>query len=227
MTEALRAPGVVADHSHLARTSPVDVDVETGKVILRRLIAVDDCGRILNPLIAEGRCMAASRTAWSSTRWRTSVFVTSRCRRHRSACGRRSTTRSTATRPRSIERTEPDCGGSSPMTSSPTSRTGSRSRAATSSSAGSGPHCGEQLAAPPVYHVDIDGDRASALTYHTSHQTTSVASDRVTLLVARYRDELRRVGDSWKIASKTMEPVGARSDRHEPRDGRFAGQRPR
>ena len=41
----------------------VDVDVETGKVILPRLIAVDDCGRILNPLIAEGRCMAASRKA--------------------------------------------------------------------------------------------------------------------------------------------------------------------
>ena len=33
----------------------VDVDVETGKVVLLRHIAVDDAGRILNPLLAEGQ----------------------------------------------------------------------------------------------------------------------------------------------------------------------------
>ena len=38
--------------SHLA---VVEVDTETGKVDLVRLVAVDDAGRILNPLIAEGQ----------------------------------------------------------------------------------------------------------------------------------------------------------------------------
>jgi carbon-monoxide dehydrogenase large subunit len=38
--------------SHLA---VVEVDTETGKVDLVRMVAVDDAGRILNPLIAEGQ----------------------------------------------------------------------------------------------------------------------------------------------------------------------------
>jgi carbon-monoxide dehydrogenase large subunit len=38
--------------SHLA---VVEVDTETGKATLQRMIAVDDAGRILNPLIAEGQ----------------------------------------------------------------------------------------------------------------------------------------------------------------------------
>jgi aerobic carbon-monoxide dehydrogenase large subunit len=33
----------------------VEVDTETGSVDLQRLIAVDDAGRILNPLLAEGQ----------------------------------------------------------------------------------------------------------------------------------------------------------------------------
>jgi carbon-monoxide dehydrogenase large subunit len=33
----------------------VDVDVETGKVELERLVAVDDAGTLINPLIAEGQ----------------------------------------------------------------------------------------------------------------------------------------------------------------------------
>jgi carbon-monoxide dehydrogenase large subunit len=33
----------------------VDVDSETGRVTLRRVIAVDDCGPVINPLIAEGQ----------------------------------------------------------------------------------------------------------------------------------------------------------------------------
>ena len=38
-----------------AHLAVVDVDVETGAVLLLRLIAVDDCGRILNPLLVEGQ----------------------------------------------------------------------------------------------------------------------------------------------------------------------------
>ena len=38
--------------SHVA---VVEIDAETGRVILRRLIAVDDAGRVLNPLIVEGQ----------------------------------------------------------------------------------------------------------------------------------------------------------------------------
>jgi carbon-monoxide dehydrogenase large subunit len=38
-----------------AHLAVVEVDTETGKVTLQRLVAVDDAGRILNPLIAEGQ----------------------------------------------------------------------------------------------------------------------------------------------------------------------------
>ena len=38
-----------------AHVSVVDVDTETGKVTMRRHIAVDDCGRILNPLLVKGQ----------------------------------------------------------------------------------------------------------------------------------------------------------------------------
>ena len=38
-----------------AHVAVVDVDTETGKVVLRRHIAVDDAGRILNPLLADGQ----------------------------------------------------------------------------------------------------------------------------------------------------------------------------
>ncbi|HVF32486.1 MAG TPA: xanthine dehydrogenase family protein molybdopterin-binding subunit [Acidimicrobiales bacterium] len=38
-----------------AHVAVVEVDTETGKVTLQRLIAVDDAGRILNPLLAEGQ----------------------------------------------------------------------------------------------------------------------------------------------------------------------------
>jgi carbon-monoxide dehydrogenase large subunit len=38
-----------------AHVAVVDVDTETGDVRLRRLIAVDDCGPILNPMLAEGQ----------------------------------------------------------------------------------------------------------------------------------------------------------------------------
>jgi carbon-monoxide dehydrogenase large subunit len=38
-----------------AHVAVVDVDTETGKVTVRRLVSVDDAGRILNPLIVEGQ----------------------------------------------------------------------------------------------------------------------------------------------------------------------------
>jgi len=51
-----------AKHFQSAQTYPfgahvavVEVDTETGAVHLQRMVAVDDCGRILNPLLAEGQ----------------------------------------------------------------------------------------------------------------------------------------------------------------------------
>jgi carbon-monoxide dehydrogenase large subunit len=38
-----------------AHAAVVDVDVETGKVTLVRFVAVDDCGRVVNPLLVEGQ----------------------------------------------------------------------------------------------------------------------------------------------------------------------------
>jgi 3-phenylpropionate/cinnamic acid dioxygenase small subunit len=66
-----------------------------------------------------------------------------------------------------------------------------------------------------VYHVDIEGDEAKTLTYHTSHQKTVDDPDTVIVLVARYHDVLRRQDGTWKIASKRME-VGWREVRHAP-----------
>jgi aerobic carbon-monoxide dehydrogenase large subunit len=38
-----------------AHVAVVDVDIETGAVALKRMVAVDDAGRIINPLVAEGQ----------------------------------------------------------------------------------------------------------------------------------------------------------------------------
>jgi len=38
-----------------AHVAVVDVDTESGRVVLRRLVAVDDAGTVLNPLLAEGQ----------------------------------------------------------------------------------------------------------------------------------------------------------------------------
>ena len=64
-----------------------------------------------------------------------------------------------------------------------------------------------------VFHVDVDGDEARTLTYHTSHQTSASRPDAVLLIVGRYRDVLRREGGTWKIAEKRME-VGWMEERH-------------
>jgi ketosteroid isomerase-like protein len=64
-----------------------------------------------------------------------------------------------------------------------------------------------------VYHVDLDGDEARAMTYHTSHQTRVGDPDTVLLIVGRYRDVLRRIDGAWKIAEKRME-TGWMEERH-------------
>jgi aerobic carbon-monoxide dehydrogenase large subunit len=38
-----------------AHVAVVDVDTETGKTVLRRVVTVDDAGTVLNPLLAEGQ----------------------------------------------------------------------------------------------------------------------------------------------------------------------------
>jgi carbon-monoxide dehydrogenase large subunit len=38
-----------------AHVAVVEVDTETGRVVLRRLVACDDAGRILNPMLLEGQ----------------------------------------------------------------------------------------------------------------------------------------------------------------------------
>jgi 3-phenylpropionate/cinnamic acid dioxygenase small subunit len=70
-----------------------------------------------------------------------------------------------------------------------------------------------------VYHIDVDGDVAKTLTYHTSHQTTVDDPDRVIVIVARYKDSLRREGGTWKIFDKYME-VGWVEERHFSQAGR-------
>jgi ketosteroid isomerase-like protein len=62
-----------------------------------------------------------------------------------------------------------------------------------------------------VYHVDVDGDEAVTLTYHTSHQIEPGGAV-VGLIVARYRDRLKRVDGVWKILRKEME-IGWREKR--------------
>ncbi|HET9737040.1 MAG TPA: nuclear transport factor 2 family protein [Solirubrobacteraceae bacterium] len=56
-----------------------------------------------------------------------------------------------------------------------------------------------------VYHVEVDGDRASALVYHTSHQVFEDDPDTAKLLVGRYQNELRREPDGWRISRLVLE----------------------
>jgi ketosteroid isomerase-like protein len=56
-----------------------------------------------------------------------------------------------------------------------------------------------------VYHVEIDGDNAKALVYHTSHQLFDDDPAHAKLLVGRYHNELRREDDGWKISKLVLE----------------------
>ena len=56
-----------------------------------------------------------------------------------------------------------------------------------------------------VYHVEVDGDSAKALVYHTSHQVFEDDPKRAKLLVGRYHNELRRESDGWRISRLLLE----------------------
>jgi hypothetical protein len=66
-------------------------------------------------------------------------------------------------------------------------------------------HCLWQHHLLSVYHVDVDGDSAKALVYHTSYQLFEDDPATAHVLVARYHDELRRTDDSWKISKLVFE----------------------
>jgi hypothetical protein len=56
-----------------------------------------------------------------------------------------------------------------------------------------------------VYHVEIDGDAAKALVYHTSHQVFADEPESAKVLVGRYSNELRREPDGWRISRLVLE----------------------
>ena len=60
-----------------------------------------------------------------------------------------------------------------------------------------------------VYDVDVDGDHAKVLVYHTSHQMFEHAPETVHEIVARYHNELRRTNGSWRISRLYMEVLWA------------------
>jgi ketosteroid isomerase-like protein len=63
-----------------------------------------------------------------------------------------------------------------------------------------------------VYHVDVEGDEAAALTYHTSYQIARDRPEEAAVIVARYHDRLTRVDGRWLIREKRME-IGWRETR--------------
>ena len=56
-----------------------------------------------------------------------------------------------------------------------------------------------------VYHVEVDGDVATALSYLTSYQGFDAEPNVAKTLVARYHDELRRTSEGWKISRRVAE----------------------
>jgi len=56
-----------------------------------------------------------------------------------------------------------------------------------------------------VYHVEVVGDRADALVYHTSHQVFADDPETVCVLVARYHNKLTRTPDGWRISRLLFE----------------------
>ena len=60
-----------------------------------------------------------------------------------------------------------------------------------------------------VYRVDVEGDLAKVLVYHTSHQLFERAPDTVHQIVARYHNELRRRDGVWRISKLYMEVLWA------------------
>ena len=66
-----------------------------------------------------------------------------------------------------------------------------------------------------VYHVDVDGDRAAALVYHTSHQVFEDDPETAKLIVGRYHCELRREPGGWRISRLVLEVLWA-EDKTDP-----------
>ena len=66
-----------------------------------------------------------------------------------------------------------------------------------------------------VYHVDVDGDDAKALVYHTSHQVFEDDPDTAKLIVGRYSCELRREPGGWRISRLVLEILWA-EDKTDP-----------
>ena len=66
-----------------------------------------------------------------------------------------------------------------------------------------------------VYHIDIDGDHATALSYHTSHQMFAADPEVAGVIIARYHDKLVRTPSGWKISEKVMEVLWA-GERRDP-----------
>ena len=62
-----------------------------------------------------------------------------------------------------------------------------------------------------VYHVDLDGDRASTIAYLTSYQVFKEDPGAAVVLVARYHDELRRESRGWRISRRVMEVLWGES----------------
>jgi carbon-monoxide dehydrogenase large subunit len=56
-SECFTAPFVFAAGAYLAA---VEVDPETGRLIVADIVAVDDVGRVVNPLLAEGQVLGGS-----------------------------------------------------------------------------------------------------------------------------------------------------------------------
>jgi len=56
-----------------------------------------------------------------------------------------------------------------------------------------------------VYHTDIDGDTANALTYHTSYQLPKDDPTTVFVLVGRYHQQLRRGTKGWQLTRIVFE----------------------
>lgn len=68
-----------------------------------------------------------------------------------------------------------------------------------------------------VYHVDVEGDRARALTYVQAHVVEAADPDTATLIVGRYHDELVRTAGGWRIATKRMEVLWRETHHAPPR----------
>jgi hypothetical protein len=59
-----------------------------------------------------------------------------------------------------------------------------------------------------VYRADVQGDHASVLVYHMSHQALERSPETVHVLVARYHNELRRRNGAFRISKLYMEILG-------------------